>query len=368
MALSRVAHDRVIVSGRFRIARATEVQAASSATSRPFGAGAWPVGDEPSARPAGRRGTRARCFSQERGRGFAPPPARGARAEGPRVGPAQPVFEGRPALPQDPRGEDARRLDVGRVVQQHERLLRDVGAGPLGARTPRGWARRRRAGSAAGTSAATRCRAPRRYWSSPCVGVPLARREVQVRPVARRAGTAGRSGRRSCADEQAADGQGVVAHELGVEPEARLAGESAVVRDRAPGARARSARGLAVGGRGDEGPHHVLHVPAALHELDGQPVEQLGVGRPLALRAEVVEGAGEALAEEASRAGSRRRGRSAGCRARSASGPGRAGWPGGLRCRAGAGSGGRRASRPRRTRPASCRAAGCAPARAPASS
>ena len=63
----------------------------------------------------------------------------------------------------------------------------------------------------------------------------------------------------------------------------------------------------------------------------------------------------------ASRAGSRTRGRSAGCRARRASGPGRAAsarrpcrFELGQEVRA------RRARRPRRSRPASCRAAGCA--------
>ena len=63
---------------------------------------------------------------------------------------------------------------------------------------------------------------PRRYWSSPGGVVPLARREVEVVPVAR--GLVGLDAR--AADprrEQAADGEGVVADELGVEPEAGLA-------------------------------------------------------------------------------------------------------------------------------------------------
>src|SRR5262249_7858338 len=38
-----LAYDRVISSGRFRMARATDVQAASSATSRWAGGGAWPT-------------------------------------------------------------------------------------------------------------------------------------------------------------------------------------------------------------------------------------------------------------------------------------------------------------------------------------
>jgi hypothetical protein len=41
----------------------------------------------------------------------------------------------------------------------------------------------------------------------------------------------------------------------------------------------------------------VLEAPAVLHEVDGQPVEQLGVGRPLASGAEIVGRADETLAE-----------------------------------------------------------------------
>jgi hypothetical protein len=42
----------------------------------------------------------------------------------------------------------------------------------------------------------------------------------------------------------------------------------------------------------------VLDVPAAVHELAGQPVEQRGIHRRLALRAEIVEHLAEAGAEE----------------------------------------------------------------------
>ena len=60
----------------------------------------------------------------------------------------------------------------------------------------------------------------------------------------------------------------------------------------------RDRRGLAVGGGGDDLAEEGLLAPALQHELDGQPVEKLRVRRPLALRAEVLDCADEAAAEE----------------------------------------------------------------------
>ena len=72
--------------------------------------------------------------------------------------------------------------------------------------------------------------------------------------------------------------------------------------------------------------HHVLHVPAALAELDGEPVEQFRMRRPLALRAEVVDLRAEAGAEELlPEAVHERRARSAGSLPRRATSRGRAG-------------------------------------------
>ena len=68
----------------------------------------------------------------------------------------------------DPLGEDAGRLDVGRVVQQHQRLLRRVRPRPLARCTPRGSGRRTPAGSGAGTSAASRCTARGGTGRRPC--------------------------------------------------------------------------------------------------------------------------------------------------------------------------------------------------------
>ena len=59
----------------------------------------------------------------------------------------------------------------------------------------------------------------------------------------------------------------------------------------------RAERHLAVGGGGQHLPVESLHVPAALAEIDGQPVEQLRVRGRLALAAEIVGGLDDADAE-----------------------------------------------------------------------
>ena len=66
----------------------------------------------------------------------------------------------------------------------------------------------------------------------------------------------------------------------GIRPSSRLSGSIASSAGVAP-------RRLAVGRRGHDQPVQPLQRPAAAHEVVGQPVEQLGVGRPLAERAEV---------------------------------------------------------------------------------
>ena len=60
----------------------------------------------------------------------------------------------------------------------------------------------------------------------------------------------------------------------------------------------RSRRILPIGRRHHQQLDHPLDVPAAVPELEGQPVEQLGMDRPLALRAEVLDQAADARAEE----------------------------------------------------------------------
>ena len=88
----------------------------------------------------------------------------------------------------------------------------------------------------------------------------------------------------------------VVAHHLGVHAEARATGEPAVGRifrilvGRHGGA-------LTIGGGGHHQTHEFPHIPAALTEFHGQPVEQCGMAGQFAADAEVAGGAHEAGAE-----------------------------------------------------------------------
>ncbi len=96
--------------------------------------------------------------------------------------------------------------------------------------------------------------------------------------------------------QQAADRERAVAHELGIQAPARLAGKPPVVH-----ARFRHGGpelgGLPVGFAFHDQPRQVLHVPAALHELDRQPVEQVRMAGPGTLVAQVVEYLREAAAK-----------------------------------------------------------------------
>ena len=88
-----------------------------------------------------------------------------------------------------------------------------------------------------------------------------------------------------------------VADDFGVEAEAAAAGEQQVL----PvllGELGRDARGLAIGGAGHDQAVQLLHRPAGALEFDGEPVEQLRVGRGFALVAEILERGDEAAAEE----------------------------------------------------------------------
>ena len=98
-------------------------------------------------------------------------------------------------------------------------------------------------------------------------------------------------------DQQAAGGQGVVADHLRVHPEPRPAREQPVLRVLLDLLR-RGRRRLPVGGRGDQELEEPLHVPARLAELDGQPVEQLGMRGKLAADPEVSRRADQAGPED----------------------------------------------------------------------
>ena len=110
--------------------------------------------------------------------------------------------------------------------------------------------------------------------------------------------------------EQSGDGEGVVADEFGVEPHARSAGKEAVIGILLQLLRRHGGR-LPIGRARHHQADQRLHVPrasglklglridtAAVAELHCQPIQQLGMARPFALRAEVVRGLHEAVAEE----------------------------------------------------------------------
>ena len=97
--------------------------------------------------------------------------------------------------------------------------------------------------------------------------------------------------------EQAAHEQRIVADLLRIEAEARAARQQAILRVALP-QRGRGLRGLPERRRGYEHAHERLHVPARFAEGDGEPVEQLGVARRFALRAEVARGFHESDAED----------------------------------------------------------------------
>ena len=97
--------------------------------------------------------------------------------------------------------------------------------------------------------------------------------------------------------EQAGGGEGDIAQHPGGQAMAGAAGEEAIFGvdlDEGGG----DFGALAVGAAGDDETEEVLDVPAAVHEFDGEPVEQFGVAGFLALQAEVLDAFDEAGAEE----------------------------------------------------------------------
>jgi hypothetical protein len=97
--------------------------------------------------------------------------------------------------------------------------------------------------------------------------------------------------------EEAGDGQGVVADELGVETARGLIGQPGVAWIEVAGAQGGDGF-LAVGGGSDEEADHVADIPTGITELDGQPIEEFRVGGPFALEAEILGTRGDAGAEE----------------------------------------------------------------------
>ena len=128
------------------------------------------------------------------------------------------------------------------------------------------------------------------------IGDPLARREVQVLPVA--IGLVGLHARPTdLRDKQPRDRQGIVTHQFRVEAKRRLPGTFAIVGIDSCQLFG-SGRHLLVGLAQHDQADHVLDIPSAVDEFTGQPVEQLRIDRRLALCSQVVEDTTEPGPEE----------------------------------------------------------------------
>ncbi len=193
---------------------------------------------------------------------------------------------------EDPGREPASDLDKRRVVEQGQRLERGVGSQP----------------TRAGLHAARRVEGRQERVRS---GPP--EEGIEPAPVTVRAGIGppgafhlaevhdalglGREDARAAEDsrQEPAAGQGRVADQLGVQPEPRLSPEQPVVGiDRLSlGANPRC---LAVCRRAHDQTMDGLETPVAIHQLAGQPVEQLGMAGGRALGPEVVVGLDQARA------------------------------------------------------------------------
>ena len=159
----------------------------------------------------------------------------------------------------------------------------------------RGWARRTSAIDGYGTVRRQKVYRPRRYRSSP---VLVAQVRWPLNAACQSpAAAAGRPTARLLAAQQAAEGQRLVADHLGLQPKPRAARQQRL-RGSCASISGGHSRRLAVGRRRDDQPQQRLDVPAASHELDGQPVEQFRVGRGVALRAEVLLGLDQPDAEQ----------------------------------------------------------------------
>ena len=87
--------------------------------------------------------------------------------------------------------------------------------------------------------------------------------------------------------QQAGGGEHRVAGHFGVDAKPRAAGQQPILRIALQQLVGKS-RVLAIGRRGDDRSQQVLQAPIVLHEVDGQPIEQLGVRRRRGANAEVL--------------------------------------------------------------------------------
>ena len=203
------------------------------------------------------------------------------------------VARGAGPLAEDPGGQALGKLEARRVVQERQSLERGVGTEAARTSLHAAWSVKR-------GQKWMRCRPPEVCIKPAAItvgariGLPWPLHLTQGHDAAGLGWEDARppDNRR----QEAAGGQRRVADQLGVKAQTALPPEQTVIGiDGLPfGAWSRS---LAVGRRADDQAVNCLRAPRLIHELAGQPVEQLGMTRGRSLCAEVVVGFDQAAAE-----------------------------------------------------------------------
>ena len=283
----------VLVGGRHsRVMNSSRLAARGRRPSRPLGRSSW----RPGGVGVGLRIGRGAVRLVEQGdepvgldRRRAAGPGRGGRRR-----------SSRPSVVVGPLGEHAvgqglGELDEHLVVQAASAPGAACSTGPAGCRPGCRRGRRSRRARVRASPARRRCRGRGGSGRGPSSAF-----QARVAP------GRGSSRRRAAAGRRSARRSSGLSRPLATSAESRISSASSRSRDcrasrRLSGSTSassgRSARRLPVGRRGHDQPVHRLEAPAPVDELGGQPVEQLGMARRRALRAEVLVGLDEPPAE-----------------------------------------------------------------------
>ena len=209
-------------------------------------------------------------------------------------GKPQTIFPSDTSLFHNPFGKHSRGFDKGRIVQQHQGRHRRIRPRPLRRaflatrRIHRLHHRMQELALPVHVEAAT---------PLPLIVVLLvgAGRKIQMAIVPRRL-VGLHTGTTDLVHQQPTDRQRIVPHHLRRQAVARLPGKQLVVGITLQQFRRRHRR-LPIGPARHQQPHHVLHIPAAVHEFNGQAIQQFGIGGRLALPAKVIQAARDARAK-----------------------------------------------------------------------
>ena len=250
----------VMVSCRFRIARATVVIAASSAVGRRARQRRFAHVQQVAAPSAGAASKRARFLRYSASRSAAaPPPSACGSARAGRPNPDAAASTCAPPSFTNMLREHARRFHVNRIVQQIQRLQRRIRSSRDSPCTPRASARRTSPGSDAGMSAARTCR--RRGGTGRRRGSPNIRAwESSASPDSHPADRAARSGPPNFSTSSPETSSAISRTTLRIHAEAALPREQPVVRIALVQLRIRHRR-LPVRVAHHDRANQVLHVP-----------------------------------------------------------------------------------------------------------